>query len=93
MDLDRYDDQIPRDPYMRNTSGIPPGPDARDRERRAWGRLRWPELSRNDSYNVDLQYRQGGPASYPHGYGRYQDYDDRPPRWDDKDRQWDQSGL
>ena len=90
MDLDRYDDRIPRDPYVRNSSGIPPGPDARDRERGVWGRPRWPESSRNDSYNVDPQYRQGGPPSYPHGHGRYQDYDDRPPRWEDKDRQWDQ---
>ena len=91
MELDRYDDRIPRDPYIRNPSGIPPGPDVRDRERGVWDRPRWPESSRNDPYNDDLQYRQGGPASYPHGHGRYQDGDDRP-RWEDKDRQWDQSG-
>ena len=92
MDLDRYDDRIPRDTYMRNPSGIPPGPDARDRERGVWDRPRWPESSRNDPYNDDPQYRQGGPASYPQGHGRYQDYDDRPPRWEAKDRQWDPSG-
>lgn len=90
MDLDRYDDRIPRDPYVRN-SGIPPGPDARDRERGVWDRPRWPESSRNDSYNNNPQYRQGGPASYHHGHGRYQDYNDRLPRWGDKDRQWDPS--
>ena len=87
MDLDRYDDRISRDTYMRNPSGIPPGPDARDRERGVWDRPRWPE-----SYNDDSQHQQGGPASYPQGHGRYQNYDDRPPRWEDKDRQWDQSG-
>ena len=92
MDLERYDNRTPRDPYMRNPSAIPPGPDGRDRERGVWDRPRWPESSRNDPYNDDPQYRQGGPASYPHGHGRYQDYDDRPPRWEDKDRQWDQSG-
>ena len=91
MDLDRYDDRIPRDPYVRD-SGIPPGPDARDRERGVWDRPRWPESSRNDSYNDNPQYRQGGPASYHHGHGRYQDYSNRPPRWEDKDRQWDPSG-
>lgn len=91
MDLDRYDDRIPRDPYVRS-SGIPSGPDARDRERGVWDRPRWPEPSRNDSYNDNPQYRQGGPASYHHGHGRYQDYSDRPPRWEDKDRQWDSSG-
>ncbi|KAF9650589.1 hypothetical protein BDM02DRAFT_3267810 [Thelephora ganbajun] len=92
MDLDRYDERIPRDPYMRDSSGIPPGPDVRDRERGVWDRPRWPDPSRNDPYNDDPQYRQGGPASYPHGHSRYQDYNDRPPRWEDKDRQWDQSG-
>ena len=92
MDLDRYDDRIPRDPYMRNPSVIPPGPDARDRERGVWDRPRWPDSSRNDPYSDDPQYRQGGPTSYPHGHGRYQDYGDRPPRWEGKDRQWDQSG-
>ena len=92
MDLDRYDDRIPRDPHMRNPTGIPPGPDTRDRERGVWDRPRWPESSRNDPYNDDPQYRQGGPAPYPYGHGRYQDYDDRPPGWGDKDRQWDQGG-
>jgi len=91
VDLDRYDDRIPRDPYTRNSSGIPPGPEVRDRERGVWDRPRWPESSRNDPYGDDIQYRQGGPASYPHGHGRYQDSDDRS-RWEDKDRQWDQSG-
>ena len=91
MDLDRYDDRMPRDPYMRN-SGIPSGPDARDRERGVWDRPRWSESSRNDSYNDNPQYRHGGSASYHHGHGRYQDYNDRPPRWEDKDRQWDPSG-
>ena len=92
MDLDRYDDRLPRDPYIRSSSGVPLGPDARDRERGVWDRPRWPEPSRNNPYNDDSQYRQGGPPSYPHGHGRYHDYDHRPPRWDDKDRQWDQSG-
>lgn len=92
MELDRYDDRMPRDSYMRNSSGIPPGPDVRDRERGVWDRPRWPEPTRNDSYHVDPPYRQSGPTSYPHGHGRYQDYDDRPPRWEDKERQWDQSG-
>lgn len=92
MDLDRYDDRMSRDPYVRNSSGAPPGPEARDRERGVWDRPRWQEPSRNDSYNDDPQYRQGGPVSYPHGHGRYQDYNDRPPRWNDKDNQWGQSG-
>lgn len=92
MDLDRYDDRVPRDPYVRNSSGIPSGADARDRERGVWDRPRWQESSRNDSYGDDPQYRQGGPASYPHGHTRYQDYNDRPPRWNDKDHQWGQGG-
>lgn len=91
MDSDRYDDRIPRDPYVRDSSGIPPALEARDRERGVWDRPRWQDSSRNDSYNDDPQYRQGAPVSYPHGHGRYQDYNDRPPRWNDKD-QWGQSG-
>ncbi|KAF9792550.1 hypothetical protein BJ322DRAFT_1103042 [Thelephora terrestris] len=92
MDSDRYDDRIPRDPYVRDSSGIPPALEPRDRERGVWDRPRWQEPPRNDSYNDDTQYRQGPPASYPHGHGRYQDYNDRPPRWNDKDNQWGQSG-
>ena len=91
MDLDRYDDRLPRDTYLRN-SGMPPETDARDRERGVWDRPRWQESSRNDSYNNDPHHRQGGPTSYPHGHGRYQEYNDRPLKWDGKDHQWGQGG-